>query len=183
MGKFSQAFALLCYKTMNDIKLSKVQKYQRTKRGLTKKIFQNQKVSCKRKNMSIFYESDDFTNWCLSQRKFHKLFENWKANNYQKHLSPSIDRIDNYRGYSFDNIQLMTWEENQTKGYDDMRNGKANTAIKRKAVIQLTTTNEEINRFISRSEASRKTGINCRHMGECCAGLLKTAGGFKWINF
>ena len=34
-----------------------------------------------------------------------------------------VDRLNDYKGYSFDNIQLMTWQENKDKGHRDCLNG------------------------------------------------------------
>ena len=38
-------------------------------------------------------------------------------------LAPSIDRKDDYKPYTFDNIQLTTWQQNKAKGHEDCKNG------------------------------------------------------------
>lgn len=40
----------------------------------------------------------------------------WGTNN-QRESSPSIDRIDSTRGYTKDNIQIISWKANRIKGY------------------------------------------------------------------
>lgn len=49
------------------------------------------------------------------------LYNNWKNNNYNKDLTPSVDRINPYKPYLKDNIQIMTWAENNKKSHFDSR--------------------------------------------------------------
>lgn len=39
-------------------------------------------------------------------------------------LVPSVDRIDNEKGYSLENIQWLTWEQNFNKEIEIQRGGK-----------------------------------------------------------
>lgn len=53
--------------------------------------------------------------------------------------------------------------------------------FKRKPVIQIDpTTNVEIKKFSSMTEASKEIGITYPTISDCCRGKLKTAGGFIW---
>ena len=49
-----------------------------------------------------------------------------------------------------------------------------------KAVVQYTKEGEFIAEYESALIAKEKTGINNSHIGDCCRGIQKTAGGFKW---
>lgn len=49
------------------------------------------------------------------REKFKKLFDDYVNSNFEKMLNPSIDRIDDFKSYVFDNMQLITWEENYIK--------------------------------------------------------------------
>jgi hypothetical protein len=40
----------------------------------------------------------------------------WNGNGFRE-TSPSIDRIDSSRGYTKDNIQIISWKANRIKGY------------------------------------------------------------------
>ena len=59
-----------------------------------------------------------FMNWCYSEdvmKKFVKLHNNWKINNYCRKLCPSIDRINNNKGYMVNNLQWITQQQNSSK--------------------------------------------------------------------
>ncbi len=155
-----------------DVKL-----YRRTKMGLVVAIFSHQKEASKHRcHKPPLYSLNSLREWLLSQDSYHLLYDNWVKSGYKKELSPSIDRIDDYKGYSFDNIQLMTWSENDRKGSFCIRNGINNKLSK--AVKQITKDNVEIKTHISISMATRDTGA--KNIGKCLAGERKTAGGFKW---
>ena len=49
-----------------------------------------------------------------------------------------------------------------------------------KAVVQYTKEGEFVAEYESALIAKEKTGINNRHIGNCCRGKRKSAGGFKW---
>ena len=78
-----------------------------------------------------------------------------------------------------DNLQWMTWTENNDKGYADRKNGINKKSFK--SVIQMDLNDKFIAKHCSMSQASRDTGINLGNIGLCCRGKYKTAGGFRWI--
>lgn len=58
----------------------------------------------------------DFFHWCQKNiNTFDILFANWKKFGYNRKFSPSIDRIKNNKGYTLDNIQWVTQQENSLK--------------------------------------------------------------------
>lgn len=124
------------------------------------------------------YTNKELREWLFSQKLFHELYDNWKINNYEINLVPSVDRIDDYFFYTMDNIQLMTWEENNKKGYSDRRNGKNNKC--NKVVRQYDLNDNFVAEYHSTMEAYRQTGISRGNISECCMGNRKTAGGCKW---
>jgi len=102
--------------------LKRVQKYSRTKKGLVNTIYGHQKHSSKsRGHQSPAYTKKTLKEWLYSQRLFHELYESWVASGYDKWLTPSIDRIDSKIYYCLTNIQVMTWKENDIKGYSEKR--------------------------------------------------------------
>lgn len=63
----------------------------------------------------IHFSKSQFLDWLLNNEGYLRLFLIWKAGDFPIKFSPTIDRVDNYRGYSFDNIQILTKSENARK--------------------------------------------------------------------
>lgn len=60
----------------------------------------------------------DFIDWCESRDvldRFGEIWQVWKDSGFENSLSPSIDRIDNSRGYTLDNIQWLSKSSNNIK--------------------------------------------------------------------
>jgi hypothetical protein len=90
-----------------DCMCKKSIEYYRSVKGLIKSIFRTQKKASKiRGHKPPAYTFEELYNWILSQSHFKKLYDRWVESGYKKDLRPSIDRLDDSKGYSFDNIQL-----------------------------------------------------------------------------
>lgn len=163
----------------NACKSKEVSKYNKTKSGIIKKIYSKQRAnSRKRGHLMPDYLLTDLRSWALSQQIFHKLYDEWVSSGYDKALSPSFDRIDDYKPYSLDNINIMTWHENNHKGAEDRKNGINNKGSK--SIIQMTIDCVFVKRYHSGCFASRDTGIDQGSISACCRGVRKTAGGYIW---
>jgi len=151
---------------------------QRTRAGLVTKIYGNQLNHSKtRGHIPPKYSRVDLQEWLFLQDRFHLMYDEWVKSGFVKKLTPSIDRLNDSRGYAFDNIQLVTWEDNYKKHKAQVVNGSAYKS-KNKPVIQLSIDNVEVGEFYSITEAGRQTGIS--NISCVCNGSRKTAGGFKW---
>ncbi len=134
-------------------------KYNRTKNGVVTKMYGSQIKSSKIRNHTMpTYTKKEFKEWLFSQKKFHILFDNWKRLDYQLDYIPSVDRKNDYIGYTMDNIQIMTWGENRSKGHFDMRHGINNKQSK--AVLQYEMDGTFLNKYHSLIEAERQTGVS-----------------------
>ena len=156
--------------------------YNQTKEGLISKIYKGQKSSSKkRKHSPPTYTKQELRDWLYSQPLFHELYDNWRAAEYTRQLSPSCDRTDDYKGYSLDRLKLMTWQENKDKAHKDMREGKLINGNKpQKAVIGTHKVTGKVIYFHSMNEAMRWTGIYEANISSCCLGKRKSAGGYAW---
>ena len=151
----------------------------KTKDGLVMVLYSHQKGSSRKRHHSLpEYNLSELKEWAFSQPVFHKLYDDWAQSGFDKMKAPSIDRKDDYKGYSFDNIQLMTWNENKNKGHSDRRNGVNNK--KNKSVLQYSGQGCFIKEFHSHREASRATDTPRASISKCCRGLTGSAGGFIW---
>ena len=153
--------------------------YRRTKVGVVGAIYRDQKSNSKKRKMDIpSYSKLELKDWLFNQDLFHELYDDWAESDYLTDLKPSCDRLNDYLPYTFDNMQILTWEKNRAKGHADSFNGVNKKKLR--AVIQLNLNGELIHEFYSVSEAGRQTGINQGNISRCCIGKVKTAGGFKW---
>lgn len=154
--------------------------YRKSLNGLITTMYSSMRGNSRKRNMELpLYSKEEFRDWLLSQCNFNYIITEWEKDNYSKNLKPSVDRIDDYKGYEFYNIRLSTWIENKNKGHKDRRlgiNNKRNTHV-----TQLDKfTNSIIAEYHSMMEAQRNTGILAGNIYNVIIGKSKTAGGFKW---
>lgn len=154
-------------------------KYRNSLIGLIKKTYKNQVFSSrKRGHPPPDYTEEEFTIWFIRQDDFLELFGNWVASGFDSKLKPSGDRLDDYKPYSFDNLRLVTWGENENKACHDIRNGINNK--KSKACIQISLDGEVLAEYFSLREAARVTGSDSAGIAACCKGKQKKHNGFIW---
>ena len=105
------------YDKLSSVCITCIQLKNRTKEGLLRRMYNRQvNSSIMREHPTPDYNKDWFTNWALGQTLYHDLHKKWIESNYHKNLTPSCDRINSNKPYLKDNIQLMTWKENNDKG-------------------------------------------------------------------
>lgn len=153
--------------------------HQRTIAGRASAIRGFQVASSKQRGHSPpAYTKSELMDW-LIENGIAALMKPWKESNYSKDLAPSVDRIDDSKGYSFDNIRLVTWAENRDKLYKHRKSCERITKQNRK-VLQMTLNDEPIQTFDSISAAARATNIQRTNINACCTGRDHQAGGFHW---
>ena len=153
--------------------------WHKSKNGLVSIIyFQQKRSSIKRNHPKPNYTKEELEKWILNQPNFENLYQNWVKSNYDKDLAPSIDRLDDYKPYSLDNIQLMTWKENREKAYEDQRSGINNKNAK--TVHQYDINNNFIKSYVSVAIAAKENGVQQTCISRCCLNKQKKSGGYKW---
>jgi hypothetical protein len=93
---------------------------------------------------------EDFKDFALQSEEFKKLREAWINSDFDRKLVPSVDRIDNDRGYTIDNIQFLNLSENVKKGHIEAPKCKKVLLVKGNEVLY----------FDSQIEASRYLGVS-----------------------
>jgi len=173
-----------------DCKKDDDKKYRHSKYGLISQIYGSQKRRSQQYDyLNLAYTKVQFKEWIMKQLIFHILFKNWELANFDKSITPSCDRLDDYRGYSFDNIRIVTWDENRISYYKDAKDGINNKMAK--PVIGTNIRTGESVEFNSCADAQRKTGIDNSHISDCCRKkvsinsygnkyVTQSAGGYKW---
>jgi len=157
----------------------KNREYLRTKKGLISGIYSRQKSSSRLRGHDMpNYTLNELREWAFNQAIFHRLHTEWVRSGYKKDKTPSCDRLDDYKPYAFDNLQLITWYENWKKCNNDVINGINNKLSK--SVVQMTLDGKFIVEHYSIAQAVRVTRAVRGNIRACCQGKRKTAGGFKW---
>jgi len=59
---------------------------------------------------------DEFYEWALSNPDFYDLFAAWEKSNYERRLTPSVDRVDSSLGYTIDNMEWVPFHVNCSRG-------------------------------------------------------------------
>ena len=145
--------------------------YYRTKKGLISQRYQRQKKSSrKRGHETPRYTRDELLEYCLNSKEFTKLYNRWVSSDFITELTPSIDRLDNSKGYSFENIQIVTWRQNNLNSH------KTNMV----SVYQYDLNGVLLMKHKSINEASDYVGCDGSSISRCCNGVRKTAGGYRW---
>ncbi len=154
-------------------------KNYRTQKGVITKIYGQQKRSAIKRNMALpTYSKQELIDAIIIMPLFKTLYKNWVNSNYATNLIPSIDRINDYISYTENNIQLMTWEENNKKSHLDRKEGRNNKG--HREVEQFTLKEEYITTFYSIAQAARDTGAQQSNILKCCQFKRTKAAGFKW---
>lgn len=153
--------------------------YFKTKQGLTVSIYTAQRCNSKNRGYSPpAYNLSQLRDWIFSKEKFHTLYDEWVNSDYDKSKRPSVDRLDDYKEYSLDNIRVVTWKENYKKSHSDKINGINKKGLR--PVSQYSIDGNFIDEFYSAAQASRETGVCRPNITKCCSGERRWAGGFVW---
>ena len=151
----------------------------RTSSGVVEVIYNSQKINSKnRGHVNPDYSLEDLKIWLFSQKLFHTLYLKWVDSGYEKDLKPSVDRLDDYKPYTMDNIQLVTWRENYRKAHKDKINRINTKSLV--GVIQYSKNGDVIKIHNCILDAANSTNTSSGNIINCCKGLRNTTGGFKW---
>ncbi len=134
--------------------------YDKTEKGVIRVMYKTQKRNSKlRGHACPEYTKQEFAQW-LYKNGFKKLYDNWEKSGYKKSLKPSVDRIDDFKGYSFQNIRLVTDKENREHQYIDIMNGTGTSGKRCKPVLCFDSNFKLVAEYVSLSSASRAAGYS-----------------------
>lgn len=162
----------ICVAYCKECVNKRASKYRKTKQGLLSLVYRNQVLHSKnRGHTAPEYNMHEFKGKYINDETYLALYDEWVTSGYNKKLTPSFDRLDDNKGYSFSNLnRWMTWMENNEKGWSSSK--------KKVKGIRISDNKEFI--FDSMVEASELTGCRRQGVSMCCRGVRDKAGGFKW---
>ena len=158
-----------------------MKQYYKTRRGRIGQIHKAQRHGSKvRGHPYPEYSVGELYDWA-NQHGYEALFAAWEASGFEKDLMPSTDRLDNSKGYSFDNMRLVTWKENRDQAYTDR---KANILITAQHVRieQLHKDGRVLQIFDSIEAAARAVSGDSSNILKVCQNRPSylTSKGFRW---
>ena len=157
-----------------------VMDFNKTQKGVLNSIYKDQFKNSKIRNHNKpQYSKAELRDW-MYKKGFEDLYNLWVKSNFDRLEKPSIDRLNDSIGYSFENIRLTTWKTNVEKAYQNRKDGVGTQGSVCKKVIQYDKNMNLIKIYISESEAERKTGVPQGNISKVCLGKRKKAGGFIW---
>ncbi len=148
-------------------------RYRHSFKGWLALIYGHQRAASKQRNMTLpTYTKEKLKKFVLNQSNVNDLFNNWKNSKYNFKLTPSIDRIDDNKSYTLNNIRLITWKENWEKCF----------ITNQKKIRQLTLSGKFIRTWNSLKEAKSYLGLKKGHghISNCLTGKRNQTYGFKW---
>ena len=154
--------------------------YYRHPKGLSYTLHYRQIQSSKIRSYGPpAYSKDELYEWLQEHPDFMRIYKRWVRSGYKRKMAVSIDRLDDYKGYSFDNIRLTTWSDNKKKADRDSKLG-----INNKRSCKVSAYDKKTGAYkgtwYSQSEAARQLGLDQPSISACILGKIKTSGGYIW---
>lgn len=146
------------------------QDYRKSKKGVLTNMYDHM-----RRRHPVEFTLQQFHDKYLNDKKYNRLYNEWVNKNYHTQFKPSLDRINNKLGYTFENTQMLTWAENRYKqsAYDGKRGRKGK-------VIQMQG-DKIINIFKSQRECVKKLGISQSNLSSVLNGKRNYVSGYSFI--
>ena len=103
--------------------------YEKTPKGFLMRTYRNMQsrvAGIQRKKAHLYkglslLRREEFYNWAWDDPNFWRLYKNWAAEDYDRKLTPSINRVDSSKGYDIDNIEWLTHSVNSSLGGASLR--------------------------------------------------------------
>ena len=150
-----------------------LEKYRKTPKGVLTNMYHHQKTrNVKNGFGEIGYSLKWLHNRFLNDEKYNRLFAEWVKSGYRKAKKPTIDRINHKKGYTKDNIHMLSWSENRFKQTMERRS--------RKGKVYQILNGIVVKVWSSQREAYRKLNLQQSMLSMALTGKCKTAYGYEW---
>lgn len=92
-----------------------MKKWRRDFEGKKSALYMGVRNRAKKFNRGFTFSREEFFKF-LETSNYSNLYTVWAKNGFKLKESPTVDRIDNDRGYHLNNIQIITHSQNSSKG-------------------------------------------------------------------
>ena len=151
--------------------------YDLTEKGVIRVIYKTQKRNNENRGFGeLPYSKEGLSAW-LYCNGFKHLYDEWVESSHKKDKKPSVDRVDDLKGYSLGNIRLVTWHGNRSKQYEDIVNGVGTSGKRCKPLYKYSNEIEFISLYKSYSSAVRDVGHSLEYP---IKSKTKCKSGFYW---
>jgi len=148
--------------------LENTRRYRKTRKGVLTNSYNHQKERRK-----VEYSLKEFQEKFMDNKRFIRLHKEWLKSGCKKEMKPTVDRMNCTKGYTLNNIQILTWAENRYKQRMEFKLIRA-----KKCYMHLN--GKIIKIFNSQREAIIKTGLSQGNLSEALNGKRRTCGGYNW---
>ena len=156
-----------------------LKRFIRSKHGVINQMYSSSISRTKKKGFTpVSFTKEELKKWVYSRKEFHTLYDKWVLEDYPTALKPSLDRLDDYKGYSLYNIRIVTANTNVKRYYSDAINGINTKSAK--PVEQYSLDGEYIKTFHSLSAAARSVNGIPSNINQVINGTYAQAYGYKW---
>jgi len=133
--------------------------YDKTEKGVIRILYKSMTQRSKQRNHVLpNFTKQEFNLW-LYKNNYLELWKAWRQHNCNKSLKPSVNRKNDFKPYTFNNMELLTDKENRLQQNNDIRTGQSTSGKTCKPVIQYKN-GIEIARYISFSSTRRIMGYS-----------------------
>jgi hypothetical protein len=151
----------------------RTEKYRRSLKGLVNRMYKGQCIYSKERGHPVpEYSRKEFIDYAIIHPKVIELYEEWVKKDYNTWYRPSVDRLNDDLPYTWDNIQFITWKENNDKSISS----------KRIRVIQLDLEGNFIKAHESVRAAAKAVNGTHSNISRVCKKVkgFDTCKGFNW---
>ncbi len=151
--------------------------YDFSEKGVIRVLYKTQKSHQKlRGHGTLPYTKAEFSNW-VYENGYKSLYDKWVEVGNLSSRKPSVDRLNDYRGYSFDNMRLVTWIDNREHQWQDIRSGQSTSGERCVSLCKLDNNGNVLEEYVSYAEVKRLLGY-CVHYA--VKEGIRCKQGFRW---